>query len=246
MSHYLKQIELLRSLQKVDDDIHSIRKELEAAPQEVEDLRRRLAEVSDQRARQQDKITHLRDQERRLDTEIEDDSARLRKSKGKLMGVGNSREYHAMVREMDSLERVNRNREEEKVALSDEMERQTSLQAEVDARSIALEKELSDCESGLQSRMEAAEARLAALLLKRNEAAHEVPAPVFSRYEFIRERLEHPVIVPVANGVCSGCNISIPPQNYIELQKAAQILSCPNCQRLMFWIEASPAETEGI
>jgi predicted nucleic acid-binding Zn-ribbon protein len=246
LSHYLKQIELLRSLQKVDDDIHSIRKELEAAPQEVEDLRRRLAEVSDQRARQQDKITHLRDQERRLDTEIEDDSARLRKSKGKLMGVGNSREYHAMVREMDSLERVNRNREEEKVALSDEMERQTSLQAEVDARSIALEKELSDCESGLQSRMEAAEARLAALLLKRNEAAHEVPAPVFSRYEFIRERLEHPVIVPVANGVCSGCNISIPPQNYIELQKAAQILSCPNCQRLMFWIEASPAETEGI
>ncbi|MDR1490897.1 MAG: C4-type zinc ribbon domain-containing protein [Desulfovibrio sp.] len=246
MNHYLKQIELLRSLQKVDDEIHTIRKELEAAPQELEDLRRRFTEASGQRERQLDKMNHLHDQDKRLGTEIEDDSARLKKSKGKLMGVGNTREYHAMVREMDSLERLHRNREEEKSALAEELERQTSLLAEIEAGYISLEKELGEYEAGLQSRMQTAETNLASLMLKRNEAARQVPPPVFARYEFIRERLEHPVIVPVANGVCSGCNISIPPQNYIELQKASQILSCPNCQRLMFWIEASPAETKGI
>ncbi|MDR2799991.1 MAG: C4-type zinc ribbon domain-containing protein [Desulfovibrio sp.] len=246
MSHYLKQIELLRSLQKVDDEIHTIRKELEAAPQELEDLRRRFADASGQRERQMDKMSHLLDQDKRLGTEIDDDSARLKKSKGKLMGVGNTREYHAMVREMDSLERSHRNREEERSALAEEVERQTSLLAEIEAGYILLEKELAEYEAGLQSRMQTAETNLASLMLKRNEAARQVPPPVFARYEFIRERLEHPVIVPVANGVCSGCNIAIPPQNYIELQKASQILSCPNCQRLMFWIEASPAETEGI
>jgi predicted nucleic acid-binding Zn-ribbon protein len=246
LSHYLKQIELLRSLQKVDDEIHTIRKELEAAPQELEDLRRRFADASGQRERQMDKMSHLLDQDKRLGTEIDDDSARLKKSKGKLMGVGNTREYHAMVREMDSLERSHRNREEERSALAEEVERQTSLLAEIEAGYILLEKELAEYEAGLQSRMQTAETNLASLMLKRNEAARQVPPPVFARYEFIRERLEHPVIVPVANGVCSGCNIAIPPQNYIELQKASQILSCPNCQRLMFWIEASPAETEGI
>jgi predicted nucleic acid-binding Zn-ribbon protein len=246
LSHYLKQIELLRSLQKVDDEIHTIRKELEAAPQELEDLRRRFAEASGQRERQQDKMSHLRDQDKRLGAEIEDDSARLKKSKGKLMGVGNTREYHAMVREMDSLERLHRNREEERSALAEELERQTSLLAEIEAGYVLLEKELAECEAGLQHRMQTAETNLGSLMLKRNEAARQVPPPVFARYEFIRERLEHPVIVPVANGVCTGCNIAIPPQNYIELQKASQILSCPNCQRLMFWIEASPAETEGI
>ena len=81
-------------------------------------------------------------------------------------------------------------------------------------------------------------------MLKRTDARREVPAPVFGRYEFIRERLQHPVIVPVNGGVCSGCNIAIPPQNYIELQKAAQILSCPNCQRLMFWDQHFTPETE--
>jgi len=237
LSLYLKQIELLISLQKVDDEIHEIKKELAGAPQELESLRARFAETTAQRSLQQDKMAHLRDQEKRLGIEIEDDSARIKKSKSKLMGVGNSKEYHAMVREMDSLERVNRNREEEKVALMEEVQRQASLLAEVEAEFLSLQNELAACEASLQTRITAAEATLEGLLARRNQAAKDVPVPVFSRYEFIRERLEHPVIVPVSDGVCSGCNITIPPQNFIELQRAAQILSCPNCQRLMFWVE---------
>ena len=64
-----------------------------------------------------------------------------------------------------------------------------------------------------------------------------IPRPVFMRYEFIRQRLEHPVIVAVREGVCSGCNIAIPPQAFIDLQRGQQIQSCPNCQRLIFWCE---------
>lgn len=235
MSLYLKQIEQLISLQKVDDEIHSIRQEMKAAPQELETLRARFAETKAQLAFQQDKIAHLRDQEKRLGLEIEDDSARLRKSKNKLMTAENSKEYHAMVREMDSLERINRNREEEQAALAEELERQNSLLAEVEAQHRALENELTACEASLQARMTEAQTALDRLMRKRTATGKEISAPVFGRYEFIRERLQHPVIVPVTSGVCSGCNISIPPQNYIELQKAAQILSCPNCQRLMFW-----------
>lgn len=237
MSLYLKQIEQLICLQKVDDEIHHIKNELEGAPQELENLRMRYAEVSDQLSYQQDKMSHLRDQEKRLGLEIEDDTARIKKSKSKLMSVGNAKEYHAMVREMDSLERVNRNREEEKNALIEELVRQKSLLAEVEAQHLALENELAACEQSLHARVSKAEASLKELEASRQEASKHVPAPVFARYEFIRERLKHPVIVPVTAGVCSGCNIAIPPQNFIELQKAAQILSCPNCQRLMFWSE---------
>lgn len=244
MSLYLKQIELLISLQKVDNEIHGIRQDLEAAPQELEDLRARLADATAQHSRQQDKMAHLNDQEKRLGLEIEDDSAKIKKSKNKLMTVGNPKEYHAMMREMDTLERSNHNRAEEKTALAEEIERQTSLLAEVEALHTNLQAELATCEASLQERVSAGEATLNALMQKRQEAGKHVPGPVFARYEFIRERLPHPVIVPVRQGVCSGCNISIPPQNYIELQKAAQILSCPNCQRLMYWDEHFSPETD--
>ncbi|MDL2316767.1 C4-type zinc ribbon domain-containing protein [Desulfovibrio sp. OttesenSCG-928-A18] len=235
MSLYLKQIEQLISLQKVDDEIHSIRQELENAPKELESLHLRFNSATEQRTRQLDKVSHLRDQEKRLSIEIEDDFARIKKSRNKLMTVGNTKEYHAMVREMDSLERVNKNREEELNALREELTRQSSALAEVEAEHLSLENELAACEAGLQNRMTEAQAALDSLMRRRGETGKEVPPPVFARYEFIRERLQHPVIVPVEEGVCSGCNIAIPPQNYIELQKAAQILSCPNCQRLMFW-----------
>ena len=100
-----------------------------------------------------------------------------------------------------------------------------------------MEAELKVCEAGLESRVREAETALEKLNSQRSKAAVEVPVPVFSRYEFIRERLRHPVIVPVSGGICTGCNISIPPQSFIELQKGAQILSCPNCRRLMYWSE---------
>ncbi|MDL2266638.1 C4-type zinc ribbon domain-containing protein [Desulfovibrio sp. OttesenSCG-928-G15] len=243
MSLYLKQIEQLISLQKVDDEIHEISTELENAPKDLEDLRTRFASVSQQLALQQDKMAHLKDQEKRIGLEIEDDSAKLKKSKGKLMAAGNSKEYHAMMREMDSMERVNRNREEEKTALAEELERQTSMLEEIEADHLKLQNDLAACEASLQERMSVAQATMDTLMVRRQGTAKEVPPPVFTRYEFIRERLQHPVIVPVTDGVCSGCNIAIPPQNYIELQKAAQILSCPNCQRLMFWSKHfTPAE----
>lgn len=237
MSLYLKQIEQLISLQKVDDEIHSVKNELESAPKELENLRVKFAEIKEQRERQTDKMAHLSEQVKRLGIEIDDESARIKKSRNKLMQATTSKEYHAMVREMDNLERTNKDREEEKTALVEEVTRQTAIQEEVEGEYTRVKEELEALEKTIDERTGKARASLEQLLLKRKETAKEVPSPVFVRYEFIRERLSHPIIVPVSGGICTGCFIAIPPQNFIELQKGTQILSCPNCQRLMFWSE---------
>lgn len=243
LSLYLKQIEQLVALQKVDDHIYGIKAELKNAPQEVEGLQQRFDVLEEQRNRLLDKLTHLKDQEKRLGTEIEDDSLRIKKSKSKLMLVGNTKEYHAMMREMDNMEKMNRSREEEKLALAEELQRQTEAMTEMDERYTTLKADLEAKKASLEARLTEAGAGLADLESQRNAAGKEVPPPVLSRYEFIRQRLENPVIVPVDKGVCSGCHISIPPQSYIELQKGTQILSCPNCQRLIYWSEHFCVET---
>lgn len=243
LSLYLKQIEQLVALQKVDDHIYGIKAELKNAPQEVEGLQQRFDVLEEQRNRLLDKLTHLKEQEKRLGTEIEDDSLRIKKSKSKLMLVGNTKEYHAMMREMDNMEKMNRSREEEKLALAEELQRQTEAMTEMDERYTTLKAELETKKASLDARLIEAGAGLSDLESQRNAAGKEVPPPVLSRYEFIRQRLENPVIVPVDKGVCSGCHISIPPQSYIELQKGTQILSCPNCQRLIYWSEHFCVET---
>lgn len=237
MSLYLKQIEQLVALQRVDDEIHTIKVELDEAPREVGLLQQRFDQLNEQRNRFLEKIDHLKEQEKRLSGEIEDDAVKVKKSKSKLMLVGNTKEYHAMMREMDNLEKTNRLREEEKLALAEELQRQEIALSDIDGRYSVLKEELDEKQANLNVRVAEATAQREKLDAKRKVTGGEVPAPILSRYEFIRERLENPVIVSVNAGVCQGCHIAIPPQSFIELQKGAQILSCPNCQRLIYWCE---------
>ncbi len=239
---YLKQIEQLVVLQKVDDEIVVLQDELKRAPKEIEELEKRRQEIEDSAAIIHDKIKYLLDQQKRLETEIESDSVRLKKSKSKMMMVGNTKEYHAMMREMDNLEKQNRGREEEKVTVAEELGRQNAELKEIEESGGGLEAELAQARQSLDARVAAAQARLAELDARRKEAGQAVPKPILQRYEFIRSRLKNPVIVPVNAGICSGCHISIPPQSFIELQKGVQILSCPNCQRLIYWSDHVPPE----
>lgn len=237
MSLYLEQIRQLVSLQRVDDAIHDVEMELEQAPKELEALKSRFAAVDAQRERVLEKLAHLKEQEKRINGEIDDDSSRIRKSRNKMMQVSNSREYQAMAREMDNMERVNRSREEERAALLEEKMRQDAALREVDASWADLKAEMESKQISLDARLEAARQKRAELEEMRKAAGAEVPRPVLDRYEFIRRRLPHPVIVSVTAGVCSGCQISIPPQTFIELQSGHKIINCPNCQRLIYWVE---------
>lgn len=234
---YLEQIRQLVELQKIDDEIFGVRQDMEQAPLELEDLQHRHDTVEQRRARVQDKLDHLEDQKKRLSFEIDEDSARIKKSKNKLMQVENAREYQAMLREMDSIEKINRTREEDKLTLLEELSVQKDELAAVEAEQKTLGEELAERKDGLEARLQVGRQALDVLNHKREHAARQIPQPVFMRYEFIRKRLEHPVIVSVSDGVCSGCHIAVPPQSFIELQRGQQILSCPNCQRLIFWSE---------
>lgn len=242
MSLYIKQIEQLIRLQKVDDEILQLQKLQQEAPEKVAQLQERLQVQQKQRDELQDKISHLQEQDKKLTRDIEEDNAKIKKSKNKLMMVENSKEYHAMMREMDSLEKNNRMREEEKLALEEELASQNNLFSTIDSEVQKKEQELDEMQSKLDQQLNQAQERLQELEKEREQAKQEIPKPILSRYEFIRSRLNNPVIVSVEEGVCTGCHISIPPQTFIELQKGEQILSCPNCQRLIFWKNHFAAE----
>ncbi|WP_027369279.1 zinc ribbon domain-containing protein [Desulfovermiculus halophilus] len=235
MSLYIKQIEELILLQRIDDEIVRLEQVIEEAPQKVAAKEQQLQLQKKQEQELQDKVAVLQEQEKKLTTEIDEDNAKIKKSKNKLMMVENSREYHAMMREMDNLEKTNRMREEEKTALEEDLETQNSMLSSIQSAVQGLEEEIQELQQNLDLQLQEAKDRLQQLQEDRKQATQNIPKPILSRYEFIRSRLSNPVIVGVEEGICTGCHISIPPQTFIELQKGEQILSCPNCQRLIFW-----------
>jgi len=232
---YQKQIEQLIVLQEVDDDILELSQEIDQAPQELADLEAQLGEFEERRGQINEKMSILNEQKKKLAVEIEEDASKIKKSKNKLMLVGNTKEYHAMMREMDSLEKLNRMRDEEQAAVREELVRQDEATQTLKDEMGGVQEQYDARKTTLDERLAKANKKLDSLNRKRKKACKAVPPPILGRYEFIRERMEHPVIVPVSEGVCSGCNIMIPPQSYNDLQKGQQILSCPNCQRLIYW-----------
>ncbi|WP_419785648.1 zinc ribbon domain-containing protein [Pseudodesulfovibrio sp.] len=235
---YEKQIEQLIILQQVDDEILVLREEAEKAPMELAKLEGKMAEHDERQSQIKERVDLLKEQKKRLADEIEEDAGKIKKSKNKLMLVGNTKEYHAMMREMDSLEKLNRMREDEQKAVDEELNRQTDATEDLSSDLGEVKEQYAALKETLDARLEEAEKKLASLDRKRKKACKVVPPPILGRYEFIRSRMENPVIVPVVGGVCKGCNIMIPPQDYNELQKGKQILSCPNCQRLIYWQES--------
>lgn len=243
MSMYMKQIEQLVVLQKVDSEMITLQRVLDEAPKQLQSLQEKRDYLQQQHDVIQDKINVLLEQKGKIEFEIENDSQRIKKSKNKLMLVENTKEYHAMMREMDTMEKMNRQREEERANLqadlSDLEGRRDALQTDISELSGSIDAQ----QSTLDKEMSEKRARIAVLEKDKAKASAAVPAPILTRYNFIRDRIANPVIVPVSEAVCQGCHIVITPQAYIDLQRGEQILSCPNCLRIIYW-ERHFAETE--
>lgn len=244
MSMYIKQIEQLVVLQGVDNEIVELENLLSGAPKEIQGLEDQLTGLQGRLAILKDKVDILQAQKNKIERDIEEDDFKVKKSKNKLMMVENTKEYHAVLREVDNLEKTNRMREEERVTISEELALQEKEFAELKEKVDTLAADIQQKKASYGEQVEASQKRLNDLSKKREKAGKSVPLPIMGRYNFIRSRISNPVIVPVSNGVCNGCHISIPPQSYIELQKGQQILSCPNCQRLIYWSEHFSAKED--
>lgn len=237
MSKYIDQIKKLVELQGIDSEMIKLKNRLVEAPKHLEELQASLEAIDEQVSHVKERLDLLNQQKKKLAQDIEDDSNKVKKSKNKLMMVNNTKEYHAMMREMDNLEKLNRFREDEMTNLIEDIQVHQEKMEELTTQRKSLNEELAISQSTLDSEMEDINKRINVLEKNRKKACADVPVPILSRYNFIKDRLNNPVIVSVRRGVCTGCYISIPPQSFIEIQKGEQILSCPNCQRLIFWEE---------
>lgn len=233
-NNIVEQIRHLIDLHKVDDEIVSEHKNLAEAPLEVKALKVRLDRLTIQRNNIQERINHLQEQQKRLEHEIAEDAERLNKSRNKSMQVEDSRAQNAIEREINTMENLRITREEEKKALKEEIQRQQGEFESVNEDYEPLFKEFEEKNAGLEVRLQTCKDRLAELAKERELATKEISAHILNRYDFIRMRLEHPVIVPVHETVCSGCYMAMPQQEFIKLKRTEEILSCPNCQRLVY------------
>jgi hypothetical protein len=78
---------------------------------------------------------------------------------------------------------------------------------------------------------------LSLLEKERARYADAIDQELLKRYLLIKERKGGVAIGKVIHGICQSCNMGIPPQQFNELKKCNELLTCPNCHRLIYWGE---------
>ena len=72
-------------------------------------------------------------------------------------------------------------------------------------------------------------------------------AKMLAHYQKILNR-RRPALVMVTGEMCTGCRVGIPAQDFIDILKSEQLITCGNCQRILFHADnvagtAAPAPT---
>lgn len=177
-----------------------------------------------------------RDKERDLEMQ----EAHIRKLRD-FSELKSNKEYQARQFEIEVANKKKGEVEEQILLL---MERLEKLQQDVkQAREAAAEAERQFTSE--RDRLGALSAELVAELAQLEEKRRTVAATLtpaqLERYDKIKAMRKDVAVVPVRNGICTGCRLQLPPQLVAEVKRAQELLSCSYCHRMLYWEGERPA-----
>ncbi len=236
------QIALLIDIQKIDQVVRILNTKKQTLPEKAAELDESFRSSKERMDEERTGLEGLNRLHREKETELKTGQDKLRKARERLQEVKTNKEYQAMLTEIDTIEQTNGKMEEEILVLYDRIdERKGALKThekefeqvrvtfEVERKKI--DEEIATLDGALQEQKDRFDALIGNL-----------EPDLRRRYEMIKVRRNGIAIVAVRKGICSGCNMNIPPQLYNDIQRSEQIHCCPNCNRILYWDESSNGE----
>ena len=237
-----EQILSLIKLQDIDSEIKRLVTRKEDLPEEKERLEEERAsfekEIEEERGRLDNLNQVHSDKEKELRGNIES----TKKTKSRLLEVKTNKEYEAMLKEIENINKKNSSIEDEIIYLLEEIEKAGKNLEEREGERVEyignnerdikkIDKEMDSIDS-LLKKMQAEDANCREM----------INSDLLKKYDVIKEKRNGQAVVPVWKEICEGCHMNIPPQLYIELQKYEKVLMCPNCNRIIYWEDRENGE----
>jgi len=186
-------------------------------------------------------LSQAGERKKALDGEIQDFNEHLKKYQQQLQSVKTSREYSALLNEIDGIKREVRTREDELLSLDESM---AGSSTELDRRDEAFPAE----EAGYEEQMKewrAEQAVLDAEIAEANKRAKSLRAELEPRllktFEQIRHKRAGVAVARVdmvgpQTAACSACHVRLRPQLLSDLRLSKETVFCESCKRILYWI----------
>jgi predicted nucleic acid-binding Zn-ribbon protein len=235
-----EQIAILLDLRRLDDQLHALRRSLEARQADWQRRRLEADLVRETHAQERARLEAAARRKREAELEVKSCRARKTQFETQLQGVKTNVEYQALLREIAAMEARAREWED---AILETMELEEATQGTAERlRGELAEKERAADEEGARVEREIAAARAqeAELEARRVALIEGLGAEARGRYERLRAAKGETAIVAVVQRSCGGCHYNLPPQTVNEVRRAERLILCEGCGRILVWVtEAS-------
>jgi len=226
---------VLIQLQECDNRITRILRAKEQAPLKIQKLETELQAMEDQFKADEDQLEAFRKDRRQLEREIQELDGKIDKSSAKLTQIKSNKEYTAVLKEIDDLKTIKFQTEEKAIQM---METAEELERKCKGHKATLKTLNDQCEKdkdSVKKELLALEKELESLEKERNKLCCDFDQGLLKKYLFLRERKGGLAISSVVTGVCQTCHMGIPPQKFNELIRGNDLMTCPHCNRIIYW-----------
>jgi len=230
-----EKILLLISLQECDSQLVKLSAKKVKLPEKISKMEEKFQLYKESVEQNKRKHEELKARRAECETKVKKLNDGMIKTKEKLLEVKNNKEYQAMLKENETAEKTRGEVESQIIALMDEMDK-LSLLVKKDEETLK-QAELNHQEEKkiIEDDLNAVDEDTVIWTEKRADIQKSIPADLLVKYERVKKRNNGVGVISVWKAVCSGCHMNIPPQLYNELQRSNELLSCPNCNRIMYY-----------
>lgn len=239
-----EKMKLLIALQNCDSKIEETRKKRNECPIRMASLDNEVKKAEASINELKEKLEAVKKERVQVERDIDDLEARKKKSQAKLSSVTTNKEYRAALKEIEEFDRNRTLLEDRALELMEEVEQ---IEVEIGKATKALEELTKRTEAdkrAIQQEMKELDKYLDELIKQREQLCTRVDVELLGKYNKLRERRGGVAVSPVISGVCQTCHMGIPPQKFNELIRGDSLMSCPNCQRIIYWGEDEKLKLE--
>jgi len=226
---------VLIHLQHCDNRIAKTLQAKEQGPLRIQKLEDELRTLESQLKADEDQLEAFRKDRRLLEREIQELEGKIDKSSAKLTQIKSNKEYAAALKEIDDLKTIKFQTEERALQI---METAEELEQKCKGHKDSLNILKDRCEKGkeeIKKELLELEKDLAALQEERNQLCCDFDPSLLKKYLILRERKGGLAVSSVVTGICQTCHMGIPPQKFNELIRGNDLMTCPHCNRIIYW-----------
>jgi predicted nucleic acid-binding Zn-ribbon protein len=234
-----EQLEKLIALQTIDQRVSEMEREKSQIPQSITFLEGELKKEEEKFLAEKAELEKLQKDRRQKEKDLEEEVDKVKKAEARVLEIKTNKEYQAVLKEIASAKKLNRQREEEILEILEKFEDAQQRTARGEKELEGKRKETLRQVTELKQKVASFEQEMAGEVRQRKEKEREISRELLRRYRMLADKRQGIAVARVAQGACQACHMNLRPQLYIELQRQESMIICPNCSRILFWENGS-------